>query len=95
MTRAPFYANVSSRFGAPMGRTSDHNMTGKLTLVRVPPYDGGDYDPGGAYWGSVAGAVGLPPLWCAYGDEGACYVRAESRAHARTLVLADNPKEAQ
>ncbi len=57
----PFESNVSSAYGAPMGRRSD-KMSGECYLQKVPFVDG-DYDPGGAYWGggSKDGAV-----WCAW-----------------------------
>ncbi len=83
---APFYSNVSSKYGAPMGRRSDKpedfgNVRG-ARLVRVPFVDG-DYDPGGAYWG------GGTPLYCAWGDDDVrgermvAYVRAPSREAAK------------
>ena len=73
----PFQANVSSRYGAPMGRRSD-SITGKVELSIVPMFDG-DYDEGGAYWG---GGSDIDPLWCAWNDDGACYFRAPNRQAA-------------
>jgi hypothetical protein len=80
----PFQSNVASIYGAPMGRRSD-TLSGKVHLRRVPAFDG-DYDQGGAYWGSVAGSWRdkLPPLWCAWNDEGAAYFRAWNREDAKT-----------
>lgn len=82
-TTAPYQENVSSIYGAPMGRRSD-KVSGKLHLRRVPAMDG-DYDQGGAYWGSVAGNFrdGTAPLWCAWNDTGAAYVRAPNRDEAK------------
>lgn len=52
---APFYSNVSSSRGAPMGRgvddPEDFDLSKPLHIAQVPMVDG-DYDPGGAYWGS-------------------------------------------
>ncbi len=64
-------ANVSSRYGAPMGRQSDNiSMSeGTGTLHAVPLEDGG-YDSGGAYWG-----LGLP-LWCVVTEDGRAFFRA-------------------
>lgn len=45
-----------SRYGAQMGRSN--TATGKCTLGKVRPVDG-DYDNGGAYWGSPS------DLYCA------------------------------
>lgn len=70
MSDAPYERNVSSRFGAPMGRRSDLDVTtsAKLHLRRVPMVDG-DYDPGGAYWGLVRER----PLWCAWDENGSAH----------------------
>lgn len=57
----PFEQNVSSQYGAPMGRRSDNpaNFDGaKIKLYRVKLYDY-CYDKGGAYWGMG------DPLYCA------------------------------
>lgn len=79
----PWQREVSSRYGAPMGRRCDpQNFSGRLKLQKVPLR--GDYDQGGAYWG---GGPGTLPLWCAWSEDGsAMYVRAESRALAIAAV---------
>ena len=74
----PFESNVSSPFGAPMGRRT-LPLFGKVHLARVP-LDNGGYDPGGAYWGIGA------PLYCAWNDEGEMYFRAYSRDGAKTKI---------
>lgn len=75
--RAPFYENVSSKYGAPMGRHSDlpqnFDFSKPLHMRRVPFVDG-DYDPGGAYWG------GGSALWCVWDDEGNVYYSRGSGA---------------
>lgn len=55
-----------------MGRYEDpiESMKGRVHLQRVPLFDGGCYDKGGAYWGSPAN------LWCAWNDEGVTYFRS-------------------
>ena len=78
----PFELDVSSCYGAPMGRYEDklEDFEGKAHLQRVPFVDG-DYDKGGAYWG---GGRDTPPLFCAWDDEGhARYVRAVNREAAK------------
>ena len=86
--RAPFESDVSSKYGAPMGRRSDapSSLTGKCHLRRVRLYDGGCYDKGGAYWG------GGSPLFCAWGynvdgDMVVCYTRAATREAAKAQFL--------
>lgn len=74
----PFEESVSCKFGAPMGRGPYTQPTGRVHLQRVPMVDG-DYDKGGAYWG------GGTPLFCAWNDEGAAYVRAHSRDEAKRM----------
>ena len=78
----PFERNVSSKYGAPMGRHSDNpaNFDGiKVHLCRIPMVDG-DYDAGGAYWGGSN-----PPMWCAWSDEEdlVFYTRAKNREEAK------------
>jgi len=76
----PFEVEVSSKYGSPMGRR-DTITSGRVHLVRVRMYDH-DYDKGGAYWG---GSPSLP-LWCAYNDDGAQYLRAHTRANAKAQL---------
>jgi len=83
----PFQVNVSSMYGAPMGRAADSisELSGKVHLRHVPFYDG-DYDQGGAYWG------GGEPLFCAWDNEGhEVYLRAASRESAKAQLLNKNP----
>lgn len=84
MKQKPFEVNVSSKFGAPLGRHSDPNIEGKVHLQKVKFYDG-DYDKGGAYWGSGGGS-----LYCAFNEESAYYVRAHSRASAKEKLTSFN-----
>jgi hypothetical protein len=77
----PFEQPVYAKYGAPMGRHGPV-PSGKVRLERVRFVDG-DYDKGGAYWG------GGTPLYCAWNDEGAVYVRAPSREVAKALLLKD------
>ena len=76
----PFEINVSSKYGAPMGRHShtfgSFDKGRKLHLQRVPLIDGA-YDKGGAYWGAP------DDLWCAWDDAVTFYLRAGSRALAK------------
>jgi len=58
----PYRIEVSSAYGAPMGRRgrrANPEYNGVLRIRRVP-LDSGGYDPGGAYWGTGA------TLWCAF-----------------------------
>lgn len=82
---APFYDNVSSKYGAPMGRRSckPSELAGKVHLARVPMVDGA-YDPGGAYWGGPETSQGLRHLFCLWDDDGnVLYTRGVSREAVR------------
>lgn len=89
MIQAPFEVNVSSRYGAPMGRRSDDEslFEGRTVQVRRVPAVDHDYDPGGAYWGGIEDK----PLFCAWGysedgDAIELYVRASDRDAAIKLL---------
>lgn len=84
------FPDVSSRYGAPMGRVS-RNLAPDLTpdqLAVAGP--AGEYDSGGAYWGS---SPKDGPVWAVWhrgrGTEGVCYIRAFSRAGAIKAALAN------
>lgn len=87
-------SNVSSRYGAPMGRSNtlpaDKSLSCKLHLVRLQWVDG-DYDEGGAYWGRN----GCNHVYRAYGDVGEVaaevFVRAITHAAAKALVREELP----
>ena len=84
--RLPFEVDVSSRYGAPMGRRSDliQNFVGKVHLRRVPLFDG-DYDRGGAYWGGDR----FSHVYCAWDNHGnVLYCRAGDREEARNKICA-------
>lgn len=74
MTAAPYERNVSSKYGAPMGRASDDLsiFAGSTVQVRQVPAVDGDYDPGGAYWGGLTEM----PLWCVWNDDGEAFIRS-------------------
>ncbi|HFL6170873.1 TPA: hypothetical protein ACG4NJ_002217 [Pseudomonas aeruginosa] len=93
------FPNVSSRYGAPMGRRDDRGDTDapyKFRLFRVR-LDSGGYDDGGAYWG-----LGQPlycadaePVWDASIEmecDGALqFLRARDREAAKAEILAQYP----
>jgi hypothetical protein len=81
--------NVSSRYGAPMGRYTGPNYletsAGRLYLRRIRLNSGG-YDAGGAYWGIGA------PLWYAEDQDGnSQFFRAASREAAKAEIVANWP----
>lgn len=60
MSKLPALSNVSSKYGAPMGRTNTHadDREAKLTFtIELIEWEDGDYDEGGAYWGSGGGPL--------------------------------------
>jgi len=82
----PFEYDVSSKYGAPMGRRSSliAELSGRVHLRQVRFVDG-DYDKGGAYWG------GGQPLFCAWDDEGAVvYTRSDTRGGAKLWLSSCN-----
>lgn len=81
--------NVSSRYGAPMGRHTGpdylETSAGPLHLQRVRLNSGG-YDAGGAYWGLGA------PLWFVQDQDGnSQFLRAGDRAAAKAKIREDWP----
>lgn len=76
------FSEVSSRYGAHMGRTefgTPEHAQCKIRVFRVN-LDSGGYDDGGAYWG------GGKPLFCA--TDGADY-RQFARADSRLSAVAE------
>lgn len=78
------FSDVSSRYGAPMGRQADGFIETDLArfvrLYRVR-LDSGGYDDGGAYWGLGE------PLWCAEDEDGnRQFTRASSRNRAALIL---------
>lgn len=72
-------SQVSSRYGAPMGRMSASDLGSEPRSLRLfhLPLDSGGYDAGGAYWGFPNN------IYCAMDREGNIQtVRASSRLHA-------------
>lgn len=91
--------NVSSRYGAPLGRRSFYpafpDQVVKLHLQRVLLNSGG-YDSGGAYWGlPVYGRSedSWGHLYRAWSSDGliSFYLRSWSRESARLAILKDYP----
>jgi hypothetical protein len=91
--------DVSSKYGAPMGRRDNYGISwkgaepAKFYLQRVP-LDSGGYDSGGAYWG-----IGQPLYWAQEYDNGTkrpadladFFLRANSREHAKAEIRKDYP----
>jgi hypothetical protein len=84
----PKLPNACSERGCSMGRDNgvhEPELWIKFRLYKMPM--SGDYDSGGAYWGS---GKDIPPMWHAYGDGAQfnnwCYVRARDRGAAKAEV---------
>lgn len=84
------YSKAYGPYGASMGRREDpiatFNTAKPLALQRVPACDGGDYDPGGAYWGDLRGN----PLWRV--EDCLCsqrFYRAPTREAAKEKIRKD------
>lgn len=78
--------NVSSTYGAPMGRPDEGNICHAHTAaVEWMPLVDGAYDCGGAYWGSGA------PMYCVVGyeEDGTEECRAYHRAANRDFLIND------
>jgi hypothetical protein len=87
--------NVSSRFGAPMGRPNilPHDLNNPKTYpvaLYIKPLRmvDGDYDEGGAYWGGPVDAGFMLVAWSPASDHRyQIFVRAKDRAEAEQAVL--------
>lgn len=78
--------NVSSRYGAPMGRrTIADNPEAVVRVFRVQLIDS-CYDSGGAYWGCGE------PLYCAIGDDFQDFTRAANRNDAIDIFAERHPQ---
>jgi hypothetical protein len=80
------FPEVSSRYGAPMGRRGDNpsNLHGLKRLHARRQGGGNGYDKGGAYWGFPSNVWGV---WGWIDGQVSCtYVRANSRAAAIAKV---------
>ena len=88
------FEDVSSSWGAPMGRSeygrtpSGESGRRSVSLFLVRFVDG-DYDDGGAYWG---GGSASKPLYCARSRDGAyrAFSRASCRAEAAESMDLDD-----
>ena len=84
------FEDVSSKYGAPMGRASFCSPEGNIRVFLMRMVDL-DYDDGGAYWG---GGPDVEPLWCARNDEGTYCDFARAKSYAEALAALDlSPKE--
>src|SRR4051812_19848588 len=88
----PNLSSSPSRYGAPMGRPSQHHngdgsSLGKIGVRRIRLNSGG-YDIGGAYWG-----IGKPLYWAA-SDCGRVdmFFRATDRSTAIAYLRRDYPE---
>lgn len=91
--------DVNSKYGAPMGRRSDHlsglivtKTDSRFTLKRIS-LDSGGYDSGGAYWG-----CGRPLFYWAVTitedettDECSGFFRAKDRDAAKKHIIDMHP----
>lgn len=98
LTREPT-PKVDGRYGAPLGRTSDH-LAGLIVTAADSPFtlrrirlDSGGYDSGGAYWG-----FGAPLYWWAVEivegdtrDQCSGYLRAANRLAAKNAIRSAQP----
>jgi hypothetical protein len=78
MNTSQQFETVNCRYGAPLGRWTDHRAepAGPIRLFKVR-LDSGGYDDGGAYWG-LGG-----PLYCLTDDQDfRIFVRASDRRSA-------------
>jgi hypothetical protein len=84
------FPKLDGRYGAPMGRCSGKLKDGCTVDELCVSRPQGEYDSGGAYWGS-GGSDG--PVWAVWrrghGKEGVVYVRARGKHAAKTKALAD------
>lgn len=79
----PKLSDVSSKYGAPMGRRTHTTTNGdqRFYLVKLPL--GGDYDAGGAYWGG-----GGQKMWRYVSEdhEAEGFLRSDTRDIAKGMI---------
>ena len=82
----PKMPDVSSRYGAPMGRDTNMTLpiTEKVTIFKVV-LDSGGYDSGGAYWGTPNN------VYCIVAGHFRTYHRAKTRQEVEQYVLKVQP----
>lgn len=73
--------NVSSRYGAPMGRADGMVDDGERLYLQRVRLNSGGYDAGGAYWG-----LGAPLYAYGSGDGDWKYLRARDRDAAKAKI---------
>lgn len=82
----PKLTEVSSKFGAQMGRPDrkPDNDDQRFYLVKLRQVDG-DYDQGGAYWGFGRGSL---PVYRYVPEDlsGECFLRARNRLGAKIQI---------
>ena len=82
------FPKVSGKYGAPLGRFGgqlDPDLDPASLCVSRPQ---GEYDSGGAYWGSGGSEGPVYAVWQrGKGREGVAYVRARSKAGAIRAAL--------
>lgn len=72
---------VSSKYGAPMGRADKAQDTGLRMHLRRVRINNGGYDDGGAYWG-----IGQPLYAYDDGENDWSYLRAYNRDAAKRAI---------
>lgn len=95
ISKLPPLRSAASAYGAPMGRRSDQGdpvWSHEFVLELLPMVDG-DYDVGGAYWGSGNHDIGWMYRAHANGEEEILdlFLRAKSWEEAKAKILADYP----
>lgn len=91
------FDEVNCRYGAPMGRHSNNNLSVDDELKAVPAGDMAEgYDPGGAYWGAPNEDGWIWAVWATHDPAGTVtYVRAIGFGDARAKALAASGEPAE
>lgn len=79
-------SNVSSPYGAPMGRRDITDNPDATVIVFTVTFEDGDYDMGGVYWGG-----GEQPLFCAMGNDFQVFRRAKNKKEAKEKLKKEFP----
>ena len=91
LLKQPKYKGYT-KYGAQMGRRNNFGESPQKLYLQKLKFIDGDYDTGGAYWGSGGYGEHAHSMYCAFSKDETVmiFMRARNRAHAATVVKSYN-----